>query len=139
MYAWNLHNWVGDNCLIISLNWLKYRQGAAWRHRPKVPKILVKTSGDTSDLSGFTRFFFGLLGNLFSHKSIGKLLNLWDDGKKNSLCKIAIIKIIIMSLQHHNHHGLHSLNLASLGVFLFRCLIALQTATAYDEKYVNQL
>ena len=122
--------------VLIDLSTARVRRGATVQ---KVPKILVKTSGDTSDLSGFTRFFFGLLGNLFSHKSIGKLLNLWDDGKKNSLCKIAIIKIIIMSLQHHNHHGLHSLNLASLGVFLFRCLIALQTATAYDEKYVNQL
>ena len=121
--------------VLIDLSTARVRRGATVQ---KVPKILVKTSGDTSDLSGFTRFFFGL-GNLFSHKSIGKLLNLWDDGKKNSLCKIAIIKIIIMSLQHHNHHGLHSLNLASLGVFLFRCLIALQTATAYDEKYVNQL
>ena len=41
----------------------------------------------------------------------------------------------IMSLHHPNQHGL-SLNLASLGVFLFRCLIA---ATAYDEKYVSRL
>ena len=40
-----------------------------------------------------------------------------------------------MSLQHHSHQGL-SLNLASLGFFLFRCLIA---ATAYDEKYVGRL
>ena len=139
MYAWNLHNWVGDNCLIISLNWLKYRQGAAWRHRPKSAKNFSSKQVVTQVILVVSRDFSFGLGNLFSHKSIGKLLNLWDDGKKNSLCKIAIIKIIIMSLQHHNHHGLHSLNLASLGVFLFRCLIALQTATAYDEKYVNQL
>ena len=122
--------------VLIDLSTARVRCGATVQKCRKfslkqvVTKVILVVSRD---------FSFGLLGNLFSHKSIGKLLNLWDDGKKNSLCKIAIIKIIIMSLQHHNHHGLHSLNLASLGVFLFRCLIALQTATAYDEKYVNQL
>ena len=121
--------------VLIDLSTARVRCGATVRKCRKfslkqvVTQVILVVSRD---------FCFGL-GNLFSHKSIGKLLNLWDDGKKNSLCKIAIIKIIIMSLQHHNHHGLHSLNLASLGVFLFRCLIALQTATAYDEKYVNQL
>jgi len=41
----------------------------------------------------------------------------------------------MMRIRHHEAAA-STLNLASIGVFLFRCLIA---ATAYDEKYVGQL
>ena len=41
--------------VLIDLSTARVRRGATVQ---KVPKILVKTSGDTSDLSGFTRFFF---------------------------------------------------------------------------------
>ena len=57
--------------VLIDLSTASVRCGATVQ---KCRKILVKTSGDTSDNCGFTRFFFLGLGNLFSHKSIGKLL-----------------------------------------------------------------
>lgn len=39
-----------------------------------------------------------------------------------------------MRIRHHEAAA-STLNLASIGVFLFRCLMV----TAYDEKYVGQL